>query len=73
MGLKDLLNAGQMVMGSKFDGKVKPLGEMSVATQQREGYADQNGCWTDRGFDRATTKDYQGLEKSRIARSKAGK
>jgi hypothetical protein len=73
MGLMDWLNAGRMVKGSKFDGKVKPLGEMSTTTQQRKGYADKNGCWTDLGFDRATSKDYSGLEKSRIARLKAEK
>lgn len=69
----DWLNAGRMVVGSKFDGKVKPLGSMDVPSQQRQGYADKNGNWTDRGFDRATSKDYSGLEKSRTARVKVEK
>jgi hypothetical protein len=73
MSLKKFLDAGRMVMGSPFDKTVKPLGDMSTATQQRLKYADQNGNWTDRGHDRATTKDYQMLERSRIARSKATK
>ena len=73
MSLKKFLDAGRMVMGSSFDAKVKPLGDMDVPTQQRQGYADKSGNWTDRGFDRATSKDYQSLEKSRVARLKAEK
>lgn len=68
MGLKNLLDAGRMVVGSRFDGKVKPLGEMSNGAQQRHGYADKAGCWTDRGYDRATSTDYTNLEKSRRSR-----
>lgn len=73
MGLRDWLNSGRMVAGSPFDSKVKPLGSMNVATQQRLGYADKNGNWTDRGHDRATSRDHSVLEKSRLARLKAGK
>ncbi|WP_038485444.1 hypothetical protein [Collimonas arenae] len=67
MSLKKFLDAGLMVMGSPYDTKLKPLGSMSGAAQKRQGYADSNGNWTDRGFDRATSTDYQGLEKSRKA------
>lgn len=70
MGLKKFLDEGRMVMGSSFDTKVKPLGCMSETTQRRQGYADASGNWTDRGYDRATTKDYQGLERSRVDRLK---
>lgn len=73
MSLKKFLDAGRMVMGSSFDAKVKPLGSMSEATQRRLGYADAAGNWTNRGFDRATSKDYSGLEKSRIAPLRAKK
>lgn len=67
MGLKKFLDAGRMVMGSSLDAKLKPLSSMDVTSQQRQGYADKNGNWTDRGFDRATSTDYQGLERSRQA------
>lgn len=73
MGLKDLLDSGRMVVGSEYDNKVKPLGEMSEAAQKRNGYADANGSWTDRGYDRATSQDYDNLEKSRQARNKGSK
>ncbi|NHZ38582.1 hypothetical protein [Massilia aquatica] len=73
MGLKDFLNGGRMVKGSSFDTKLKPLGSMSETTQRRLGYADASGNWTDRGYDRATSRDYQGLEKSRHAMLKAKK
>ncbi len=65
MGLKKFLDAGRMVAGSTFDNRVKPLGSMTEVTQKRLGYADKNGNWTDRGHDRATSKDYSDLEKSR--------
>lgn len=73
MNLKKFLDAGRMVMGSPYDKKLKPLGSMSGAAQKRQGYADENGNWTDRGFDRATSVDYQGLEKSRKSRMNSGK
>jgi len=73
VSLKKLLDSGGMVAGSKFDGKVKSLGEMSSSAQQRNGYADSSGNWTDRGYDRATSKDYQNLEKSRQARMRTPK
>lgn len=73
MSLKRFLDAGMLVAGSVFDSRVKPLGSISVASQKRLGYADKNGNWTDRGFDRATTKDYAALEKSRKSRIKSGK
>jgi len=71
MGIKQWLDSGRVVVGSEFDGKVKPLGEMSQAAQQRNGYADRNGYWTDRGYDRATSNDYENLEKSRLARQES--
>ena len=67
MNLKKFLDAGQMVMGSAFDKRLKPLGSISEAAQKRLGYTDSNGNWTDRGFDRATSADYQKLEQSRKA------
>jgi hypothetical protein len=73
MGLKNFLDQGRMVLNSSFDGKVKPLGSIDLTTQRRLGYANKDGNWTDRGFDRATSKDYGNLEKSRLARSKASK
>ncbi|MDQ9168809.1 hypothetical protein Q8A64_00125 [Oxalobacteraceae bacterium R-40] len=68
MGLKKLLDAGMMVIGSPYDGKVKSMGEMSERSQKTQGYTDSNGFWTDRGHDRATSKDYANLEKSRRVR-----
>lgn len=73
MGLKEFLDAGRMVMGSSFENKVKPLGSMSDSTQRRLGYADKDGLWTDRGYDRATSADYKRLEQSRISRMKSEK
>ncbi|MQR00958.1 hypothetical protein [Glaciimonas soli] len=73
MGLRKLLDAGLLVMGSRHDGQVKNLADMSSTSLKRQGYADENGNWTDRGFDRATTKDYAVLEKSRQSRIKSGK
>ncbi len=73
MGLKEFLDAGQMVMGSPFDNKVKPLGSMSEVAQRRLGYADKDGLWTDRGYDRATSTDYKRLEQSRISKMKSEK
>jgi len=73
MGLRKLLDAGLMVMGSPHDGRVKNLADMSSTSLKRQGYADENGNWTDRGFDRATTKDYADLEKSRKSRMKSWK
>jgi hypothetical protein len=70
MGLREWLDAGRMVVGSVFDNKIKPLGEMSERAQRREGYTDENGNWTDRGYDRGTSKDYANLERSRRARMK---
>lgn len=71
MGLREWLDAGRMVVGSAFDNnKIKSLGEMSERSQRREGYADENGNWTDRGYDRAKSEDYANLEKSRRARMK---
>jgi hypothetical protein len=61
------LDAGLMVMGSKADGRVKNMADMSLSSQRRLGYTDKNGNWTDRGFDRATSADYDMLEKSRKA------
>lgn len=73
MSLKKQLDAGIPVVGSKFDGKIKPLGAISDAAQKRHGYADVKGYWTDRGYNRATSADFANLEKSRVARQRSGK
>ncbi|PWF44006.1 hypothetical protein [Massilia glaciei] len=73
MSLKKLLDAGQWVPGTKFDAKIKPLGEMSEAAQRRLGYTDADGYWTERGVNRATTRDNDLMRKSTIARAKSGK
>jgi len=70
MGLKKFLDAGQMVMGSPYDKKLKPLGEMSLSAKRRLGYVDENDCLTDRGFDRATSADDARMRATWIARKK---
>lgn len=73
MGLKDLLNAGICIAGSAYDHRVKPLGEMSETAQRRQGYTDKDGFWTERGHDRATTRDHDLMAKSTKAISKEKK
>jgi hypothetical protein len=65
VSLKKHLDAGKLVIGSAFDGKVKPLGSISLAVQKRLGYMDKNEYLTDRGFDRLTTKDDNKLNAAR--------
>ena len=56
--LSGLLDSGGMVVGSRFDGRVSNLADMSPAAAKRHGYMDASGYWTDRGYDRATSADW---------------
>ncbi|MCA8137819.1 hypothetical protein [Burkholderia cepacia] len=55
------LDAGLPVVGSRFDGKITDLAKMSRNHAIRYGYASSDGYWTDRGYDRATSHDYDSL------------
>jgi hypothetical protein len=72
MTLKQLLDAGMSVIGTKFD-KGPGLGGMSEAAQKRHGYLDSNGYWTDRGWNRANTKDVNAVHQGTRARFKSGR
>lgn len=72
MGLKKFLNAGNSVIGSKYDGNVKPLSEMSEAAQKRNGYTDANGYFTELGYDRMTSVDDKKLRAGWKARLRSG-
>ena len=61
MGLLDFLFGGGDVVGSDYDGKVGNLTDMDGASAKRHGYADEDGYWTDRGYQRATSEDYDRL------------
>lgn len=56
--LTQLLDGGGMVAGSRFDGAVMDLVGMDPAAAKRHGYMDADGYWTDRGYDRATSADW---------------
>ncbi|PZR49626.1 hypothetical protein [Paraburkholderia fungorum] len=56
--LTHLLDSGEMVAGSRFDGAVMNLVGMDPAAAKRHGYMDADGYWTDRGYDRATSADW---------------
>lgn len=73
MGLKDILNAGMSIVGTKYDGKVKPLGQMTETAQKRQGYLGADGFWTDRAWDRATSTDLKQMVDSCRASSIARK
>jgi len=64
VGLKKFLAAGLSVPGSKYDGKVKNMKDMSEAAQKRHGYLGPDGFWTTLGQNRATTVDLKELDKS---------
>ena len=70
MRLRDLFKVGRPVVGSSLDRKLKPLVEISEAAQKRLGYADSQGYWTDKGYDRATTRDYERLDAATRMRRK---
>lgn len=72
MTLKQLLDAGMSVIGTKFD-KGPGLGGMSEAAQKRHGYLDSNGYWTDRGWNRANTKDVNDVHRGALEQARAGK
>jgi hypothetical protein len=61
MGLRDFLKNGGEVVGSQYDGKVENLLDMSIESATKQGYSDKDGYWTDLGYQRATTKDYEDL------------
>lgn len=61
MGLKDWLQAGHAVLGSPFDNNVKNLFDLNQRAAQRLGYLDSDGYVTDKGWQRATSQDYQTL------------
>lgn len=63
MGLKEFLAAGLSVPGSKFDGKVKNMKDMTESAQKRHGYLGTDGFWTDKGWNRATTADMDAMQK----------
>lgn len=73
MKLSDFLDAGNMVLNSPFDKKLKPLGEMSLAAQRRHGYIDEDEYWTERGFNRATSSDITKLDASSRQLRRLGK
>lgn len=64
MKLKDILAVGLPVVGSPLDGVTKPLHEISNANKVRHGYIDSDGELTEKGENRTTTIDYNGLEAS---------
>lgn len=72
MKLKDLLDAGLSVIGTKFD-KKPGMAEMSQAAQKRHGYLGADEFWTERGWNRATTSDHNKIDKSTKARAKSGR
>lgn len=67
MSLRKKLDEGQMVVGSLFDGKIRNLSDMDEGHARRYGYMDEGGFWTDRGYDRATSTDYDRLDRAREA------
>lgn len=67
MGLKDFLAAGLSVVGSKYDGKVRNMKDMSESAQKRHGYLGSDGFWTDKGWDRATSVDMDAMAKANLA------
>lgn len=56
-GLSSLLDAGQSVVGTVFD-SLKPLSSMSDGAAKRHGYMGSDGSWTERGYNRATSADW---------------
>lgn len=69
MSLKKLLDAGLSVIGTRYD-KGPGMSEMSIGAQRRHGYLGNDDFWTDRGWNRANSKDQDMLEKSTRARAK---
>ena len=59
------LFGGGEVTGSDYDGKVGNLTDMDDRSAKRLGYADRDGYWTDRGYHRATSEDYDRLRRDR--------
>lgn len=73
MGLRKFLSTGQSVIGSKYDGKIKPLGEIPESSQKRLGYTDESGYFTELGYNRLTSADDRKLYAGWKARLRSGK
>lgn len=65
MKLKEMLDAGMSVIGSPLEKRLKPVLSMSETTLRRMGYADPNGCLTERGHDRMISSDQNRLDSAR--------
>ena len=72
MSLKKLLDAGLSVIGTKYD-RGPGMAEMSIAAQKRHRYLGKDEFWTERGWNRANTKDHDKMEQATRARAKAVK
>lgn len=57
MKLSDLLNRDRSVVGTSFD-RLKPLSDMRESAAKRLRYMDRDGYWTERGYNRATSLDW---------------
>lgn len=70
MGLNKFLKEGQSVVGSKFDGKVRNMKDMTESAQKRHGYLGSDGFWTDKGWNRATSADMEAMARASRANAK---
>lgn len=70
MGLKEFLKEGKEVLGSEYDGKVKNLSDFDNTTAKRLGYMDEEDFWTEKGYQRATSVDYDRLQEGNEALQK---
>lgn len=70
MGLKKFLAEGLSVVGSKFDGKIRNMKDMTESSQKRHGYLGSDGFWTDKGWNRATSADLDAMAKANRANAK---
>ncbi|PWK51880.1 hypothetical protein [Pleionea mediterranea] len=57
MSLKSFLDLGGEVFDSIFDGKITNLLDLTERGQKQQGYTDESGYWTERGYQRATSDD----------------
>ncbi|MBI2382013.1 MAG: hypothetical protein HYV16_14765 [Gammaproteobacteria bacterium] len=65
--LKKLLAANLPVAGTSQEVKLKNLTDMTNAAARRQGYTDDSGCWTDKGWNRATSVDLDRIGKANEA------
>lgn len=57
MKLCNLLDRDLSVVGTTFD-TLKPLSDMHESAAKRLGYMNRDGYWTERGYNRATSADW---------------